>query len=58
MLSNFYKLESRAEANEGAAAHTVVLHVAVAEASAPRVASSVLRRRPTPLGKSFVSIIA
>ena len=53
------QLESRAETDAVGVVvvHSGAAHVAVAEGSAPRVASIALRRRPTPGGKSFVFII-
>ena len=51
------QLESRAETDVAAVAYSVAAHAAAVEASVPRVASIALRRRPTPVGKSFVFII-
>ena len=52
------QLESRAETDGVAVGNVAAAHVAVVEASVPRVVRTVLRRRPIPIGKSFVSIIA
>ena len=59
MLSDFYKLESRAETDVGEAANVAAVHVAIvdAEASVPHAFFTPLRRRPIPNGKSFVFII-
>ena len=51
------QLESRAETDAEADVNAAVVHEAAAEVSGPRVVSSVLRRRPTPVGKPFVFII-
>ena len=51
------QLESRAEANVVEVVYKAAVHVAAVEASVPRGVSSALRRRPIPIGKSFVSII-
>ena len=52
------QLKSRAETDVAVAVNVAEIQAVVAEESGPRGASSVLRRRPIPVEKSFVSIIA
>ena len=51
------QLESRAETDAVVAVYTAAVHGTVVEGSAPRAVSTAMRRRPIPIGKSFVSII-